>query len=154
MKNGPLDVSFIVDTSDTIGSLYLQQRLKPALKSLINYMYPGNEESLMISRMTIITLKDIPSIYWIETENGKKNKWYSAIDDIPFSGGGRATGDAFDNIFVVKDKLLRVNVPHVAILFSAGSQTSGMRCPFWQVEDLRIAGVKVFVVGLGTYSNE
>jgi predicted nucleotidyltransferase len=153
VKNGPLDLTVIVDTSDAVGSENLEKRLKPAMKSFINYMYPGNEKTLMISRLTIITLNDKPRIHWMHTENIEKKIWYAAINNITFSGGGRATGDALDEIFVVIEKHLRKNVSRVAILFAAGSQTSGLRSVVWVADDLKMSGVKLYVVGFGSYAN-
>jgi hypothetical protein len=149
-KNGPLDVSLLLDTSDSMTAEYFENVLKPSVKLLLDLLYPGNEDSVMISRLSIIAVNEKPTIYWMDKENTQKKVWYAAIKNMSQTGGGRATGDAINQVFVAKEQL-RPDVPQITILFLGGIQNAGFRNAVSQGGNIRAAGYKLYVVSMDNY---
>jgi hypothetical protein len=88
------DAIFIVDTSDSIVSDMLDNRLKPRKKMIIEHIFPGHSAYRIASRLNIIRLNDAPDIQRMIELSCDKTEWYVALNKTSFVGGGRAIGDA------------------------------------------------------------
>ena len=145
----PADVGFILDSSGSLTNHYdTEKEFVKALASAYNI-------SSSQSRVGVITFSTNAEHSIKMNDHYTMPSFETAVDNIPFYGGltriDLALRLAQQKMFTVENGA-RPELPNIIILLTDGSQTvaQGSEDPATIADELRVAGITIVVVGIGS----
>ncbi|XP_028390644.1 uncharacterized protein LOC114515560 [Dendronephthya gigantea] len=142
-----IDLGFILDSSGSI-SRYSYDKTKSFVKDLTNF-FTISQNSTRVSVMSYATWTTLH--FPFSRVFGSRQDLYSAIDNIPYSGGGTNTHlallRAYTDMFIAKNGSRLTGVKKVLIIFTDGRSSGHVYQPSQQLKNI---GVVIYSIGIGS----
>jgi Mg-chelatase subunit ChlD len=149
-----VELTFVLDASGSIEETNYVQSLKPTVKGVINLMLPGADSEPSKSRVACVSFSSKSKVEWLLNRYSTKTDLYKAVDALPYYAGFTAIGDPLHDVLTTIHPQVRVGMRHIVILITDGVQNWGSYDALEVAQNLKSAGVSLFVIGVGSETNK
>ncbi|XP_028390643.1 uncharacterized protein LOC114515559 [Dendronephthya gigantea] len=142
-----IDLGFVMDSSGSIGR-YNFEKTKSFIKHFTDYFKISPNET----RVSVITYATTPTLHFgFSRKFRTRRNLYSAIDNIPYNGGGtntaRALSEAYIDMFDTQNGARISGITRILIVFTDGKSSGNVYYPSQQLKNM---GVVIFSIGVGS----